>query len=115
MTAVSRENITLEDIPGVGKRYGGGFFPKAMGLKENGFRFTAGCASVGCFQGFSMYKKETGTFDYRPGAAMCNLLLADEMNRTSPKTQSALLQVMEKRKLRYGGRDYPSAFAILLL
>ena len=49
--------------------------------------------------GFNMYQKETGQFVYHPGTIMCNLFLADEINRTSPKTQSALLEVMEEGKV----------------
>ena len=53
--------------------------------------------------GFSMFQKETGQFVYQPGALMCNLFLADEINRTSPKTQSALLEVMEERHVTVDG------------
>ena len=53
--------------------------------------------------GFTVYQKETGRFVYQPGAVICNLLLADEINRTSPKTQSALLEVMEERQVTVDG------------
>lgn len=53
--------------------------------------------------GFSMYNKQTEEFEYKPGAIVCNLFLADEINRTSPKTQSALLEVMEERKVTVDG------------
>ena len=85
MTAVlAGGNILLEDIPGVGRNHCAGLFP-GDGAEENRIQFTPDVLPSD-ITGFSMYKKETGTFEYQPGAAMCNLLLADEINRTSPKT-----------------------------
>ena len=57
--------------------------------------------------GFSIYRKESGTFVYQPGAVMTNLLLADEINRTSSKTQAALLEVMEERQVTVDGVTHP--------
>ena len=62
----------------------------------------AGCTAFGS-DGITVYRKETGKFVYQPGAVMCNLLLADEINRTSPKTQSALLEVMEEQQVTVDG------------
>lgn len=115
MTAVlAGGNILLEDIPGVGKTTMALAFSRAMGLKENRIQFTPDVLPSD-ITGFSMYKKETGTFEYQPGAAMCNLLLADEINRTSPKTQSALLQVMEEQKVTVDGitRPLPNPFIVI--
>ena len=65
--------------------------------------------------GFNMYQKETGQFVYHPGTIMCNLFLADEINRTSPKTQSALLEVMEEGKVTVDGvsRKVPQPFVVI--
>ncbi|MFR2512088.1 MAG: AAA family ATPase [Lachnospira eligens] len=65
--------------------------------------------------GFSMYNEQTGKFEFKQGAAMCNLLLADEINRTSPKTQSALLQIMEESKVTVDGNTYelPDPFVVI--
>ena len=65
--------------------------------------------------GFTMYNKETGKFEYRPGAVMCNFLLADEINRTSSKTQAALLEVMEEGKVTVDGETHvvPQPFVVL--
>ena len=56
--------------------------------------------------GFTIYDKASGAFVYQPGAAICNLLLADEINRTSPKTQSALLEVMEEHQVTVDGKTH---------
>ena len=62
-----------------------------------------------------MYQKDKGKFIYQPGALMCNLFLADEINRTSPKTQSALLEVMEERQVTVDQRTYevPEPFIVI--
>ena len=57
--------------------------------------------------GFSLYRRDSGTFTYQPGAVMTNLLLADEINRTSSKTQSALLEAMEEYHVTVDGQTYP--------
>ena len=88
-------HILIEDVPGVGKTTLALALSNAMRLKENRVQFTPDVMPSDIL-GFSMYKKETDLFEYHPGAIDCNLFLADEINRTSPKTQSALLEVMEE-------------------
>lgn len=96
MTAIiGGGHILIEDMPGVGKTTMALAFSKAMGIQEKRVQFTADVMPAD-LTGFSMYQKETERFVYQPGAVMCNLFLADEINRTSPKTQSALLEVMEE-------------------
>ena len=96
MTAIiGGGHILIEDMPGVGKTTMALAFSKAMGMQEKRVQFTPDVMPAD-LTGFSMYQKETGRFVYQPGAVMCNLFLADEINRTSPKTQSALLEVMEE-------------------
>ena len=65
--------------------------------------------------GFTIFNKNTGNFDYKPGVVMCNLFLADEVNRTSSKTQSALLEVMEESKVTVDGitRELPNPFIVI--
>ena len=77
-------------------------FARAMGIEANRVQFTPDIMPSD-LTGFSIYQKETGKFVYQPGALMCNLFLADEINRTSPKTQSALLEVMEERRITVDG------------
>ena len=88
-------HILIEDVPGVGKTTLALALSKAMKLKENRVQFTPDVMPSDIL-GFTMYKKEEERFAYHPGAIMCNLFLGDEINRTSPKTQSALLEVMEE-------------------
>lgn len=107
-------HVLLEDVPGVGKTEMALAFSRAMSLKQNRVQFTPDVLPAD-ITGFSMYQKDTGQFVYQPGAVMCNLLLADEINRTSPKTQSALLEVMEEGNVTVDGvtREVPSPFIVL--
>ena len=102
MAILARGHILIEDIPGVGKTTMALAFSRACAMSQNRVQFTPDVLPAD-ITGFSIYRKDTGKFEYQPGAVMCNLLLADEINRTSPKTQSALLEVMEEGN-RYGSR-----------
>ena len=99
-------NILMDDVPGVGKTTMALAFANAMGLENKRMQFTPDVLP-GDITGFTMYDKATNKFVYRPGAVMCNLFLADEINRTSPKTQSALLEVMEEGHVTVDGVTYP--------
>ncbi len=107
-------HILLEDIPGVGKTTMALAFSRAMELKQNRVQFTPDVLPADIV-GFSMYDKNKGRFVYQPGAVMCNLFLADEINRTSPKTQSALLEVMEEGSVTVDGvtKPVPEPFIVL--
>lgn len=107
-------NILMDDVPGVGKTTMALAFSQAMGLENKRVQFTPDVLP-GDITGFSMYDKRTNQFVYRPGAVMCNLFLADEINRTSPKTQSALLEVMEEGKVTVDGVTYqvPDPFIVI--
>ena len=111
---LARGNVLLEDVPGVGKTEMAIAFSSAMGLASNRVQFTPDVMPAD-ITGFTMYQKETGKFVYHPGAVMCNLLLADEINRTSPKTQSALLEVMEEGNVTVDGvtRKVPRPFVVM--
>lgn len=95
-------NILIEDIPGVGKTTMALAFSKAMQLDCRRVQFTPDVMPSD-ITGFSMYNKATGEFEYKEGAGLCNLLLADEINRTSSKTQSALLELMEEHSVTVDG------------
>lgn len=102
MAILAKGHILVEDIPGMGKTTMALAFSKALGLREKRVQFTPDVLPAD-LTGFTVYDKETEQFIYQPGAVMCNLLLADEINRTSPKTQSALLEVMQERQVTVDG------------
>lgn len=103
MTAIlAGGHILIDDIPGTGKTTMALAFSTAMGLYANRVQFTPDVLPAD-LTGFTIYQKKTDEFTYQPGAVMCNLLLADEINRTSPKTQSALLEVMEEHQVTVDG------------
>lgn len=107
-------HVLIEDVPGVGKTTLAIAFSKALSLADKRMQFTPDVMPADIL-GFNMYQKETGNFVYYPGAIMCNLFLADEINRTSPKTQSALLEVMEEQKVTIEGetRAVPNPFVVM--
>lgn len=106
MTVLSGGHVLLEDIPGVGKTTLALAFSKTLSLGYRRMQFTTDTLPSDV-TGFSMFNKQTNEFEYREGAVMCNLFLADEINRTSPKTQSALLEVMEEGKVTVDGVTHP--------
>lgn len=99
-------HILLEDIPGVGKTTLAMTIAKAMALTYRRVQFTPDVLPSDIV-GFSMYNAQTKDFEYREGAVFANLFLADEINRTSPKTQSALLEAMEEEKVTVDGVEHP--------
>lgn len=107
-------HILLEDIPGVGKTTLAVTLSRTMSLVYHRTQFTPDVLPSD-ITGFSMYNAKTGEFEYREGAAICNLFLADEINRTSPKTQSALLEVMEESKVTVDGTTHiiPQPFIVI--
>ena len=106
MAILAGGHILVEDIPGMGKTTMALAFSKAMGLEEKRVQFTPDVLPAD-LTGFTLYQKATEQFVYQPGAVMCNLLLADEINRASSRAQSALLEAMEERQITVDGRTYP--------
>ena len=106
MAILSGGHVLLEDVPGVGKTTLAISFARTLGLDTRRVQFTSDTMPSDIL-GFSVYNRDTGNFDYKPGAVMTNLLLADEINRTSSKTQSALLEVMEERQVTVDGVTHP--------
>lgn len=111
MTIYAGGHILLEDCPGVGKTTLAVAFSKTLGLSSKRIQFTPDTLPSD-ITGFTVFNRETNHFEYRDGAANCQLLLADEINRTSPKTQSALLEVMEEHTVTVDGETHvlPSPF-----
>ena len=99
-------HILLEDIPGVGKTTMALAFSKALSLKYNRVQFTPDVLPSDIV-GFSVYNKATGAMEYKDGAILCNLFLADELNRATSRTQSALLEAMEERTVTVDGITHP--------
>ena len=114
MAILSKGHVLLEDVPGVGKTTLALAFSKALGLDYKRVQFTSDSLPSDIV-GFSVYDKNTNEFIYKPGAAMTNILLADEINRTSSKTQAALLETMEEKQVTVDGvtRKLPDPFFVL--
>ena len=114
MAILAKGHILIEDIPGVGKTTMALAFSKALGLECNRLQFTPDIMPSD-LTGFNLYNRQTGQFEYKPGAVLCNILLADEINRTSPKTQSALLEVMEERRVTVDSQsiELPKPFMVM--
>lgn len=114
MAVIAKGHILIEDIPGVGKTTMASAFAKSMGLERKRIQFTPDVLPSDV-TGFSLYNRNSGEFEYKQGAVMCNLFLADEINRTSPKTQSALLEVMEEGRVTVDSvtRVVPKPFVVI--
>ena len=111
---LAQGHILMEDIPGVGKTTLATTLAKTLSLEYHRVQFTPDVLPSDLL-GFSMYDKEKEKFVFRAGSVFCNLFLADEINRTSPKTQSALLEAMEERQASVEGKTYklPSPFVVI--
>ena len=105
MTIYAGGHVLLEDCPGVGKTTLAVAFSHALGLSNKRIQFTPDTLPSD-ITGFTVFNRETNHFEYCEGAANCQLLLADEINRTSPKTQSALLEVMEEHTITVDGETH---------
>ncbi len=106
LAILARGHILLEDIPGVGKTTMALAFSKALGLEYRRVQFTPDVLPSDIV-GFSLYDRETGRMTYKPGAILCNLFLADELNRATSRTQSALLEAMEEGNVTVDGVTHP--------
>ncbi|MBN2851919.1 MAG: MoxR family ATPase [Clostridia bacterium] len=107
-------HVLIEDVPGIGKTSMVSALSKSLGLKFKRIQFTPDILPSD-ITGFSMYNKHTGDFEFKPGSIMSNIILADEINRTSPKTQASMLEVMEERQVTVDGNTYklPNPFMVL--
>jgi len=99
-------HVLIEDVPGVGKTTLVSALAKSLDLTFRRIQFTPDVLPSD-ITGFSMYNFRTGEMEFHPGMVMGQVVLADEINRTSPKTQSSLLEVMEERQVTVDGKTYP--------
>ena len=106
LALLANGNILIEDIPGVGKTTMAVAFSKALGLEYKRVQFTPDTLPSD-ITGFTTYNKDTNTLRFNKGAIFCNLFLADELNRTSSRTQAALLEAMEEQQVTVEGQAYP--------
>ena len=102
---LSGGHVLIEDVPGVGKTRLVSALSASVDGKCNRIQFTPDLMPSD-ITGFTMINQKTGEAEYRSGAAMCNFLLADEINRASPKAQSALLEIMEELQISVDGKTY---------
>ena len=93
----SAGHVLLEDVPGIGKTTMAYAMAKSVNLSFNRIQFTPDVLPSD-ITGFTMYNQKTNEFEYRSGNVMSNVILADEINRTSPKTQASMLEAMEENK-----------------
>lgn len=111
---LARGHVLIEDVPGVGKTTLAMALGRASGLSFRRAQFTPDVMASD-ITGFTMFNKEENRFEYRSGLVMTNILLADEINRTSPKTQSALLEAMEEKRVTVDGtvHELPYPFMVI--
>ena len=111
---LAKGHILLEDIPGVGKTTMAVAFSRALGLSYNRTQFTPDVLPSDV-TGYSVLNQTTSEMVFRPGAVMCNLFLADELNRATSRTQSALLEAMEEGQVTVDGvtHQLPEPFTVI--
>ncbi|HEX9058600.1 MAG TPA: MoxR family ATPase [Clostridia bacterium] len=114
ISLICQGHILIEDVPGVGKTSLVSAISKSLNASFKRIQFTPDILPSD-ITGFSIYNQKKGDFEYRPGSIMSNIILADEINRTSPKTQASLLEVMEEKQVTVDGITYkvPSPFMVL--
>ena len=114
MAILSGGHVLLDDVPGTGKTTLALAFARAMDMRFRRIQFTPDVVPSDIV-GFSIYNKEKREFEYKAGAVMTNILLADEINRTSSKTQAALLEVMEEGQATVDGEKHvlPEPFVVI--
>lgn len=99
-------HVLLEDVPGTGKTMMLRAFSKVLGGKFSRIQFTPDLLPSD-LTGIDFYNQKTGEFEFRPGPLFANIVLADEINRATPRTQSSLLEAMEERQISVDGTTYP--------
>jgi len=111
---IARGHLLIEDIPGVGKTTLAHVLAKILGLSFQRVQFTSDLLPADIL-GISVYDRRSGSFDFHPGPIFTQMVLADEVNRATPKTQSALLEAMEERQVSQDRvtRDLPDPFFVI--
>lgn len=112
--SLARGHVLLEDVPGTGKTLTAKSFATALGLSFNRIQFTPDLLPADV-TGTEIYDEHRNEFEFKKGPLFANIVLADEINRASPKTQSALLEAMEERQVTVGGQLYelPQPFFVI--
>ena len=105
MSMLAGGHVLIEDIPGTGKTSLVNALAKTIACDYKRIQFTPDVMPSDV-SGFSIYNQKSGEFEFRPGAAMSNIVLADEINRASAKTQSAMLEIMEERQVTVDSNTY---------
>ncbi len=103
---LARGHLLLEDLPGVGKTTLAHVLARLLGLEFQRIQFTSDMLPADIL-GVSIFNQSDAAFRFHPGPVFCQLVLADEINRATPKTQSALLEAMEERQISAEGRTWP--------
>ncbi len=111
---VSRGHVLIEDVPGMGKTTMAKAFAQSIGCEFRRIQFTPDLLPSD-IAGVSIYNQKTGEFEFRPGPIMAQIVLADEINRATPKSQSALLEAMEERQVTADGITHKMADPFLVL
>ncbi len=107
-------HILIEDVPGTGKTMLAKSLARSIGCSFNRIQFTPDMLPSDV-TGVSVFNQKTGEFEYRPGPIMAQIVLTDEVNRATPKTQSALLEAMEERQVTVDGVTHPSPLPFLVM
>src|ERR1700682_3383132 len=111
---ICQGHILIEDVPGVGKTVLAKAISRSVGCSFKRIQFTPDLLPSDV-TGVSIYNQKTGEFEFRPGPVMAQIVLADEINRATPKTQSALLETMEERQVTVDGVTYPLPHPFIVL
>jgi MoxR-like ATPase len=111
---LARGHLLIEDLPGVGKTTLSHVLARTLGLEFNRIQFTSDLLPADIL-GVSVYERDTASFKFHPGPIFSQVILADEVNRATPKTQSALLEAMEEKQVTIEGRTYtlPEPFFVI--
>src|SRR5437868_15300546 len=111
---LARGHLLIEDLPGVGKTTLAHVLARSLGLHFQRIQFTSDMLPADII-GVSVYERETGSFKFHPGPIFAQVILADEVNRATPKTQSALLEAMEEHQVTAEGetRKLPEPFCVI--
>jgi MoxR-like ATPase len=114
VTLLSRGNLLIEDVPGVGKTTLACALAKSTDCSFHRIQFTSDLMPTDII-GISIFNQETRDFEFKPGPLFSNIVLADEINRTNPKTQSALLEAMNEKKVTVDRKTYrlPAPFMVI--
>ncbi len=114
LAMIAEGHVLLEDVPGVGKTSLVYAIARSVDCGFKRIQFTPDLMPSDV-SGFSIYNQKTGEFEFRPGGVMSNIVLADEINRASAKTQSSLLEAMEERQVTVDGHTYPLAQPFMVM